>query len=144
MDDQQFEIEPESEVSQAKEKLDLWEWYFSWHPRVLFTVPIFLLFAYSGLWLIWAEFHDVVSIFQGTPVTWISVFLVIIFGSFILMLLGIPVWICFASISWLHEINVSEYTAWKKFLYSLGIILLVVIGASLLRLLVVGFLNMIV
>jgi hypothetical protein len=97
-------------------------------------VPIFLLFVYQGLWFIWAEIRDVVFFFQHTEVTWGAIFLIFIGGSILVWFLLLPIYICFYSIEWLYQINIGNYTAWKKFLYSIGIILLVVFGTSIIRL----------
>jgi len=59
-----------SETYQTKETPTIWKWYFGWNPRLFFSVPIFLVFAYQGLWFIWAEIQDVVFFFQHTEVTW--------------------------------------------------------------------------
>ncbi len=125
---------PTSEAYQTKETPTLWKWYFGWHPRLFLSVPIFLLFAYQGLWFVWAEIGDVVFFFQTKPVTWGSIFLIMFFGSFLIWFILAPIYICFASIEWLYEINIGKHTAWKKFLYTVGIILLVVFGTSIIRL----------
>ena len=127
-----YEHEPHV-VHHVKHKPTMWKWYFCWHPRVLLTVPIFLLFAYQGIWFFITEIKDVIYFFHSMPVTWGKIFLVIIFGSFLLMLVLLPIYLCFASIEWLYEIVTGEHTAWKKFLYSTGIILLVFVGTSLIR-----------
>ena len=124
----------ENEIIQINEKPTLWKWYFGWHPRVFLTAPIFLFFAYQGLWYIVAEINDVIFIFNNTPVTWGAVFLLIIFGTFLFALFVIPIYICFYSIDLFYEINIGNETAWKKFLYSIGIILLVIFGPGIIRL----------
>jgi len=118
----------------TKEIPTIWKWYFGWHPRILLTVPIFLFFVYSGIWFIFAEISDIVFLFQTTPVTWGSIFLIMFLGSFLIMLILLPIYICFYAISWLYEIIVGNYTSWKKFLYTVGVILLVLFGTSLVRL----------
>jgi len=123
-----------SETYQTKETPTIWKWYFGWNPRLFFSVPIFLVFAYQGLWFIWAEIQDVVFFFQHTEVTWGAILLIMIFGSFLIWFILAPIVICFCSISWLYEINTGNNTAWKKFLYSIGIILLVLLGTSIIRL----------
>lgn len=115
-------------------KPTLWKWYFGWRPQILFRVPIFLVFAYQGFWYIWAEIRDIIYFFQTTPVTWGSILLVMLFGSILIWFFLAPIFICFYSIEWLYEINIGKNTAWKKFLYSIGIILLVIFGAGIIRL----------
>lgn len=124
----------EKDIDQIKETPTLWKWYFGWHPRIFLTVPIFLLFVYQGFWFILAEIRDVVFFFQHTEITWGSIFLVLIFGSILIWFFLLPIYICFCSIEWLYQINIGNYTAWKRFLYSIGIILLVVFGTSIIRL----------
>lgn len=121
------------EPYQTKQPPNLWKWYFGWHPRIFVTVPTFLLFVYSGLWFIWAEISDIVFFFQHTEITWRSIFVVFVLGNMVLWLIILPTYICFWSIEWLYQINVVNYTAWKKFLYSIGIILLVIFGTSAIR-----------
>ncbi len=125
---------PIHETHQVKEIPTLWKWYFGWHPRILITVPIFLYFIYSGLWFIWAEIGDVIYFFQTKPVTWGSMFLIMFFGIFLFWFLLAPVLISFYSISWLYGMITRNYTAWKKFLYSTGIFLLVIVGTNLIHL----------
>lgn len=124
----------EKDIDQIKETPTLWKWYFAWHPRILLSVPIFLLFVYQGLWFIWAEISDVTFFFRHTEITWGSIFLVLIFGSLLIWFFLSPIYICFCSIEWLYQINIGNNTAWKKFLYSIGIVLLVVFGTSIIRL----------
>lgn len=115
-------------------KTTLWKWYFGWRPQILFRVPLFLLFVYQGLWFVWAELQDVIFFFQTKPVTWGSILLIMIFGSILIWFILAPVVVCFGSIYWLYEINIGKNTAWRKFLYSIGIILLVMFGAGIIRL----------
>lgn len=114
--------------------LTLWKWYFGWHPRILLTLPIFLIFAYQGVWFIWAEISDVIFFFQHTPVTWGAILFIVFLGAIVIWFIIAPIYICFGSIVWLYQINIGKNTAWKKFLYSAGIILLVVFGTSIIRL----------
>jgi hypothetical protein len=130
----------DSSVYQAKELPSLWKWYFNWHPLTLIKVPIFLIFIYQGIWFIGAELQDVISFFQH-PVTWGSIFLIILFGSILIWFIIGPIYICFASINWLYEINIGEDSWWKKFGKSIGIILLVIFGTSIIRLLTLWVLN---
>jgi len=130
-----LEKTPIPETYRAKETPTLWKWYFGWHPRLFFSVPIFLVFVYQGLWFIRAEIQDMVFFFQHTEVTWGAILLIMTFGSILIWFILAPIYICFGSIDWLYQINIGNYTAWKKFLYSIGIILLVVFGASIIRLL---------
>jgi len=123
-----------SETYRIKETPTLWKWYFGWHPRILINVPIFLLFVYHGIWFIWAELTDIIYFFQTKPVTWGAIILIMFFGFILMWFIIAPIYICFASINWLYEINIKNNTAWKKFLYSIGIILLVVFGTSIIRL----------
>ena len=124
----------EKNIDQTKEPPTLWKWYFGWHPRIFLTVPIFLLFVLQGLWFIRAIFGDVVFFFQHTEITWGSIFLVFIVGGFLITFIIAPIYLCFYSIGWLYEVNIGNDSAWKKFLYSIGLILLVVFGTSLIRL----------
>lgn len=121
-------------INKYKNKeLTIWKWYFGWHPRIFFTIPIFIIFVYQGIWLILSEISDIIIFFQDTSITWGRIFLVIFLGSFLLTLILSPIYISFCSISWLYEVNEKNQTPWKKFMYSLGIILLVVIGTSLIK-----------
>ena len=135
MENETTKIEVPTEVHHdQKIPPTMWKWYFGWHPRILLTVPIFIFFVYSGLWFILDEIGDVIYFFQSKPVTWGAVFLIIFLGSFLLILIFAPIYICFLSIGWLYEIMIGNHGAWKKFLYTIGIILLVLIGTSLIRL----------
>lgn len=141
MEDEITSLEKIPDSYQTKEPITLWKWYFGWHPRIFLTVPAFLTFVYSGFWFIWAEIHDVIYFFQTKPISWGSIILVLIFGSFLLSFIIAPIYICFASIDWLYEINIGNNTAWKKFLYSVGIILLVIFGTGIIRLLITWVLS---
>ena len=99
MENEKIEETLVSETYQIKEEPTLWKWYFGWHPRIFLTLPIFVLFVYSGIWFIWTELKDIVFFFQTTPVTWGAIFLIVILGSVFLMLLLAPIYICFLSIS---------------------------------------------
>lgn len=127
-------LEKISETPQTKEPVTFWKWYFGFHPRLFLTVPVFLMFAYQGIWFLWAEIQDVFYFFQVKPITWGSILLVLLFGSFLIWFIFAPIYICFASINWLYEINIGKNTAWKKFLYSIGVILLVLFGPGIIRL----------
>ena len=122
-----------SETYQTKEKPTLWKWYFGWHPRLFLTVPVFLFFVYQGIWFIFAEIEDVVFFFQTKPVTWGAIILIMFLSAFLIWFLLAPIVICFNSIEWLYKINIGDFTAWKKFLYSIGIFLLVLFGTSIIR-----------
>ncbi|MDD5569072.1 MAG: hypothetical protein PHG23_01500 [Candidatus Pacebacteria bacterium] len=111
----------------------VWKWYFNFHPLTLIKVPIFLIFLYQGIWFIGAELQDIISFFQH-PVTWGSIFLIILFGTFLIWFIIGPIYICFASINWLYEINTGKDLWWGKFWKSTGIILLVIFGTSIIRL----------
>jgi hypothetical protein len=129
-----LEMSPEIEADRSKEPVTLWRWYFGWHPRLFLTVPTFLIFIYQGISYIFIELRDVIYFFQSRPVTWGAIFLIIILGSILFWLVAAPIYISFGSISWLYEINVGNYTPWKKFLYSIGIFLLVIFGTWAIRL----------
>ncbi len=129
-----IKIDNAIDLVEIKKPPTMWKWYFSWHPRIFLTVPIFLIFVYQGFWFIWAEISDVIFFFNTTPITWASIFFILLLGSFFLSLLFLPIYICFCSISWLYEININ-FKGWKKFLYSIGIIILVTFGPGLIRLL---------
>jgi hypothetical protein len=133
MENKTEEQMPVLETYLTKEPPTLWKWYFGWHPRIFITVPIFILFVFSGIWFIFTELQDVISFFRQTPVTWLTIFFVLILGSIFLTLLYLPIYICFRAIGWLYEINNENHTPWKKFLYSVGILLLVAIGATIIR-----------
>lgn len=120
------------ELPKIKETPTLWKWYFGWHPRILLTIPFFLMFVYQGLWFIWAEISDIIFFFNTTPITWGAIFLILILGTFFIGLLSLPIYICFCSISWFYEININN-KGWKRILYSIGIILLVSIGPGIIR-----------
>ncbi len=125
-------------------KPTFWKWYFGWRPQILFRVPIFLMFVYQGIWVIWVTIQDIVFFFQTTPVTWGSIILIMIFGSILVWFFLLPIAICFGSIYWLYHINIEKYTAWRKFLYSIGIILLVMFGTGIIQLFtawILGILN---
>lgn len=122
------------ETYPTKEPITFWKWYFGFHPRLFLTIPAFLLFVYQGFWFVWAEFQDVLYFFQVKPITWGSILLVLLCGSLLIWFVLAPIVICFASLGWLYEVNIGKYTAWKKFLYSIGIFLLVFVGPGLLRL----------
>ncbi len=124
----------ENETNALEKTPTLWKWYFGWHPRLFLSVPIFLMFAYQGLWFIWAEIQDITFFFQTKPITWGAIFLIMFFGTFLIWFILAPIYICFASIGWLYQINIGNKTAWRKFLYTIGIILLVIFGTSLIRL----------
>ena len=124
----------ETPASEVQKIPSLWKWYFGWHPRLFLSVPIFLFFVYQGLWFIWAEIQDMRFFFQNTEITWGAILLIMFFGAFLIWLIFAPIYICFASIGWLYEVNTGSYTAWKKFLYTIGIILLVLFGTSIIRL----------
>lgn len=126
--------EPNIARTQDKQKPTLWKWYFGWHPRIFLTAPIFLLFVYQGIWFILKELGDIILYFQTKPVTWGAVFFIFILGSFLFFLLMLPIYICFLSVTWLYEVNIGDYTAWKKFLLSIGTILLVFFGTSIIYL----------
>ncbi len=133
-----------SEIHSIKERPTLWKWYFGWRPQILIRVPILLFFIYSGIWFIWAELQDLIFFFHTKPVTWGAIFLILLFGSILVWFIIVPIYICFASIGWLYEIITGYSTPWRKFLYSIGIILLVIFGTSIIRLLVawaLGILN---
>lgn len=125
---------PTLETYQTDKTPSMWKWYFGWHPRLFFTVPIFLVFVYQGISYIFSELGDVIRFFQKTPITWASIFLVIIFGSILFWFFAAPIYICINSINWLYEVNNGKYTAWKKFLFTIGIILLVLLGTEIIRL----------
>lgn len=129
-----LEKTPATETYQVKEPITLWKWYFGWHPRLFLTVPTFLIFAIYGIWYIFAEFQDVIFFFQTKPVTWGAILLIVILGSVLIWFLVAPIYISFGSIYWLYQINIKNNTAWKKFLYSIGIILLVIFGTGIIRL----------
>jgi hypothetical protein len=129
-----LEKTPTPETYQVKKTTSLWRWYFGWHPRLFLTVPAFLIFVIYGIWYIVAEFQDVIYFFQNKPITWGSILLVLLFGSVLLWFIIAPIYISFCSISWLYEVNIKDSTAWKKFLSSIGIILLVLFGTSIIRL----------
>lgn len=122
-----------TETYQTKKIPNLWRWYFAWHPRIFLTVPAFLLFVYSGFWFIWAEIRDIIFFFQTKPVTWGAIILIMLLGTLLIWFFIAPIYICFASIDWLYKINIGNKTAWKKFLYSIGILLLVIVGATIIR-----------
>lgn len=134
MENKTIEDTTVSETYQIKEPPTLWKWYFGWRPQILFRVPIFLLFVYQGIWFILGEIQDVIFFFQHTPITWWSILLVMFFGSILVWFILAPIFICFMSIDWLYQINIGKNTAWRKFLYSIGIILLVLFGTSIIRL----------
>lgn len=125
----------------AKETPTLWKWYFGWHPRILFSLPIFLLFVYNGIWFIGAEIADVIYFFQTKPVSWGAIFLIIFFGAILFWLFIAPIYISFRSVGWIYEINIGNNTAWKKFLCSIGIVLLVVFGTSIIRIISIWILG---
>jgi len=124
------------EISKLEGTPTIWKWYFGWHPRIFLTVPAFLMFVYNGLWFLWYEIQDVISFFKYTPVTWGSILLILLFGSVLIWFIIGPIFICFYSIPWLYKVNTEDYSPWKKFLYSIGIVVLVPIVASLVRMLV--------
>lgn len=130
----EIEAIEEIPVNQTKQPPSFWKWYFGWHPRLFLTVPTFLLFVYQGLWYIWAEIQDVILFFTSRPITWGAIFLVMILGTFLTWFILAPIYISFSSLVWLYEINTGKYSAWKKFLSTLGIILLVMFGTGLIRL----------
>lgn len=127
-------LEEIPETYPTKEPITFWKWYFGWHPRLFLTIPAFLLFAYQGIWFFWAEIQDIIYFFQTKPITWGSILLVILFGSFLIWFFILPIYICFGSIFLLYQINIENNTAWKKFLYSIGVILLVLFGPGIIRL----------
>lgn len=127
-------IEDITEISQVKEPPTFWKWYFSFHPRLFLTIPAFLLFVYQGLWFVIAEIQDILYFFHTKPITWGSILLVLLFGSILIWFILAPIYICLYSISWLYEVNIGKYSAWRKFLYSIGIVLLVSFGPGLIRL----------
>jgi len=122
-----------SEKYNIEEVPSVWKWYFNFHPLALIKVLVFLIFVYQGIWFIGAEFRDIISFFQH-PVTWGSVFLIILFGSFLIWFIIGPIYICFASINWLYEINSARGSWWEKFGKSTGIVLLVIFGTAIIRL----------
>lgn len=127
------EVESIKDANRVDDPPTIWKWYFGWHPRIFVTLPVFLLFTYQGLWYIWAELQDIIFFFQTAPVTWGSIFLVLIFGAILMWFVLAPIVIPFMSINWLYEINIGEHTAWRKFIYSSGIILLVILGTGIIR-----------
>jgi len=104
----------EKEIDQIKKTPTLWKWYFGLHPRIILSVPIFLLFVYQGLWFIWAEIQDVVFFFQYKEVTWGAIFWVFIFGSILVWFLLLPIYICFYSIDMVIPNKHWEYTHVEK------------------------------
>lgn len=127
--------------NKATPKPTLWKWYFGWRPQILFRVPIFLYFVQQGIWSIWFDLQVIALFFQHAAVTWGGIFLIMILGSVLLMLFLSPIWICFGSIYWLYQINIEKYSAWRKFLYSIGIILLVIFGTMLIKILIGSVVN---
>jgi len=122
-----------NQTIQTRETPTFWKWYFGWNPRIFLTAPIFLIFVYLGLWFVLAEIKDVLFFFQHTEVTWMAILLIMCFGVFLFWFIIAPIVICFWSIDWLYKINIEKNSPWKKFLYSIGIILLVTVGTSLIR-----------
>lgn len=135
MEDETNSLEKRPVVETHKiEPPTFWRWYFGWHPRLFLTIPTFLIFAYQGVWFIGAEIQDIIYFFQTKPVTWGSIFLIMFLGSALISFIIMPIYICFASLVWLYEISIGNNTAWRKFLYSIGIVLLVFVGADVLHL----------
>ena len=130
---EEYEENREREQKITKEPPSMWKWYFGWHSRMLLTIPVFLLFVYQGIWFAIVTLRDVIIFFRYVQITWGAIFLVFILGGYLLMFLVAPAYICFCAIGWLYKVNIGENTAWGKFLYSIGISLLVFFGTSLIR-----------